>query len=180
MRKRHLTGYIGVTCHTTSKYLASRAPSPPLSLLFTHLPVHRYIHKLCFHSLLLYPMAQDTSVHCSPLIFNLLIEPLTERIRSHPTITGSPLHDGSHNINLFADDIILFLTFPASSLPHAYVTLKEFRQISFYKANFTKSYIFGLVLSPSLQSQLKSSFPYTWSKSSILYLALQLRSPDPL
>lgn len=117
----------------------------------------------------------------SPSIFNLLIEPLAERVRTHPNISGFSIQGQSHNINLFADDIILFLSSPDISLLHAHDTLNEFSKISYYKVNFTKSIILDFGITPSLKSQLLTSYPYTWSNSSITYLGLTLtKNPQDL
>lgn len=43
-------------------------------------------------------------------IFNPMIEPLAEAIRSQPLISGFHTQSTSHVINLFADDVILTLT----------------------------------------------------------------------
>lgn len=74
-------------------------------------------------------MSNGTRQGCplSPSIFNLLIEPLAEKIRAHPKISGFSLQDNSHNINLFADYITLFITAPSQSLPHAHGILNSFR-----------------------------------------------------
>lgn len=63
-----------------------------------------------------FAMSNTTRQGCplSPTIFNLMIEPLTEKIRSHPAITGFTFRDSVHKINLFAGDIVLFLTKPES------------------------------------------------------------------
>lgn len=95
----------------------------------------------------------------SPPIFNLLIKPLAEKIRTHPDIKGFSLQDECHSINLFADDIILFITSPYKSLPHAHNILNGFSRISYYKVNYPKSIILLINLPPSLQSHLKASFP---------------------
>lgn len=77
----------------------------------------------------------------SPLIFNMLIEPLTEHVRSNPLLTGVTIGKTSHKISLFADDVILVLTNPNSSLPEAQKLLDWFGRISYYKLNVTKSHI---------------------------------------
>lgn len=53
-----------------------------------------------------------------PLLFVLALEPLAEAIRSHPDIKGIEVADCPHNFFLFADDILLTLTFPRISLPN--------------------------------------------------------------
>lgn len=77
----------------------------------------------------------------SPTIFNLMIEPLVESIRSHPLITGYKFQDRSHIIDLFVGDVILMFTNPLVSLPHAHGLLSEFGLLSYYKVNFIKSLI---------------------------------------
>lgn len=123
-----------------------------------------------------FSIANGTRQGCplSPSIFNRLIEPLAEKVRAHPGIPGFSLQGKSHNINLFADDIILFLTSPCTSLLQSHDILNKCIQISYYKVNFKKSLILGLKLSSHLQSHLQNAFPYTWNKSSIPYLGLQI------
>lgn len=67
----------------------------------------------------------------SPLIFNLLMEPLAIYIRNHPDIKGFPAGDTVHTISLFADDIIMIMTEVHSSLPAAHETLDIFNHISY-------------------------------------------------
>lgn len=66
----------------------------------------------------------------SPFIFNLLIEPLAIYIRSHPGIRGFPVHNSTHAISLFADDIIMILTDAESSLASAHLALDLFNKLS--------------------------------------------------
>lgn len=66
----------------------------------------------------------------SPMIFNLMIEPLAKAIRSNPLITGFKFQDSTHKIKRFTDDIIILLTNPDCSLPQAFWILTEFSYIS--------------------------------------------------
>lgn len=52
----------------------------------------------------------------SPLIFSLMMEPLAETIRTCDAISGIDIGGYPHKIGLFADDVVLTLTSPASSL----------------------------------------------------------------
>lgn len=58
-----------------------------------------------------------------------MIEPLVERMQSHPLIGRFLFRDRPHVINLFADDIILMLTNPHISLPQDHDILTEYSKI---------------------------------------------------
>lgn len=73
----------------------------------------------------------------SPLIFNLLMEPLATHIRAHPSTSGIRIGNTSHKISLFADDVILILTNPASSLAEVQKMLTWFSEISYYKVSIS-------------------------------------------
>lgn len=73
----------------------------------------------------------------SPLIFNLLIEPLESYIHDHPQITGYNCHNSAQTISLFADDVILMLMDVETSLASVHQVLKMFNGISYYKVNNT-------------------------------------------
>lgn len=53
----------------------------------------------------------------SPLLFAISIKPLAERIRSDPSIHGITAGGVTHKISLYADDIILYISNPLSSIP---------------------------------------------------------------
>lgn len=52
----------------------------------------------------------------SPLLFALVIEPLAEIIRLNISITGIHTDQRVHTILLYADDVLLFLSNPESSV----------------------------------------------------------------
>lgn len=84
-----------------------------------------------------FDIANGTGQGCplSPLIFNLLIEPLACYIRNHLQISGFSTHNSSHVISLFADDVILMLTDVEKSLALIHQVLQMFSRISYYKVN---------------------------------------------
>lgn len=112
----------------------------------------------------------------SPIIFSLVIEPLAESIRANDKIEGIKVGSVNHKIGLFADDIILSLSNPATSLPIVKTLLHKFGQISFYKVNTTKSYALSLYISNENKSRLENIFPCNWDPPSITYLGVQLTS----
>lgn len=88
----------------------------------------------------------------SPLVFNLVMEPLAEHIRSNAKISGITIGKRVHKISLFVDDMILILTNPSLSLQEVQKTLHWFGEVSYYKVNSTKSHILDL----SLQNHTKN------------------------
>lgn len=106
----------------------------------------------------------------SPLIFNLLMEPLAIYIRTHPHIKGFPSGEGCHTISLFTDDIILIMTDVESSLAAAHETLAMFNHISYYKVSDSKSHILGLGINQTLQTKQEMQYTYSWNTISRYHL----------
>lgn len=72
------------------------------------------------------------------------MEPLAEHIRTNTKISGVTIGNQAHKISIFADNVILMLTSPSSSLHEVQKLLTWFGEISYYKANATKSSILDL------------------------------------
>lgn len=110
----------------------------------------------------------------SPLIFDLVMEPLAEAIRSHPEIKGVTIDTGQHKISLFADDVILAHSEVERSLPKVTELLELYGSLTYYKVNTSKSLILDFFLAPRLKQRLKTEFPYSWQESHIPYLGIWL------
>lgn len=110
----------------------------------------------------------------SPLIFNLSIEPLAAAIRSHPDIHGIHIASKEHVINLFADDVLLFLFYPKQSLPALSHLLHSFSTISYYKVNTLKSQLLDWYIDPVTRTFLSEKFPFQWNNLEINYLGIKI------
>lgn len=73
---------------------------------------------------------------------------LATSIRQDPDIHGFSINNCKHILNLFADDVILMLMNPVSSLENVSCLLQRYGMVCYYKVNDTKSYILDLGVSP--------------------------------
>ncbi len=79
-----------------------------------------------------------------PFLFTIFIEPLAAAIRQNNNITGIQTPNAHHKISLYANDILLFLENPHSSLPETIKLIDSFSRISNYSINWHKSSILPL------------------------------------
>ena len=154
MQRRRLTESIGLTSSRFWRVLAFR---DEYSLPYSNPSARVYSSNLLskpFH------ITNGTRQGCplSPLVFNLMMEPLAEHIRSNPAITGITIGSQTHKISLFADNVILMLTNPSHSLPEIQKVLSWFGEVSFYKANASKSQILDLRVDPITSNLLQHQF----------------------
>ena len=78
----------------------------------------------------------------------------------------------SVELALYADDVILFLTQPESSVPTLISTIQLFGKFSGYKINFDKSE--ALPLGNFGDKGTIPNFPFKWSDSGFTYLGVKI------
>ena len=71
----------------------------------------------------------------SPLLLTLFVEPLAVAIRDDFNIKGVMAGGQMHKMFLYADDILLILSDPASSIPGVMDIIENFSKMSGYKIN---------------------------------------------
>jgi len=108
----------------------------------------------------------------SPLLFALAIEPLAIAIRSNTFITGIKFGTNEHKLSLYADDLLLYITDPQSSLPPLLKCLKEYSAASGYTLNYTKSEILPLNIQDNNIRTLTD--PLKWCSVGFKYLGIQI------
>ena len=109
----------------------------------------------------------------SPLLFAIAIEPFAQSIRQSPTISGVVVGEREHRINLYADDVLLFLTQPDLSVPAVMDVISKFGSFSGYKINFSKSEAMPLGSLKNIPSA-PDPFPFRWSPNGFVYLGVHI------
>ena len=67
------------------------------------------------------------------------MEPLAEAIRVAPALQGMLIGDVHHKISLYADDVLIFISSPETSITSLINIIELFSEFSGYKINLTKS-----------------------------------------
>ena len=89
----------------------------------------------------LFPLHRGPRQGCplSPLLFALAVEPLAIWLRSENGFEGITHHGQLQKISFYADDLLLYVSNPASSLPIILDIIEKFGKYSGYKLNLGKS-----------------------------------------
>uniref|UniRef100_A0A8C5P7M4 Reverse transcriptase domain-containing protein n=1 Tax=Leptobrachium leishanense TaxID=445787 RepID=A0A8C5P7M4_9ANUR len=125
-----------------------------------------------------FPIYNGTRQGCplSPLLFALTLEPLLTHIRFSPDIKGITVQGESFKVSAYADDVLLTLTSPESSLTATTALLSRFSNVSGYKVNLDKSIILPFHLSRTGIQDLIARFGFKIASTSIPYLGIHLPS----
>uniref|UniRef100_A0A8P4GAF8 Reverse transcriptase domain-containing protein n=1 Tax=Dicentrarchus labrax TaxID=13489 RepID=A0A8P4GAF8_DICLA len=106
----------------------------------------------------------------SPLLFAMAIEPLAVGLRSEERFEGISRQRAIHKLSLYADDLLLYVSNPTTSLPIVLNILKQFGQLSGYKLNFGKSELFSI---NNLPGRLPDNIaPFKWVDEGFKYLGV--------
>lgn len=121
-----------------------------------------------------FPLCRGTRQGCplSPLLFAVAIEPLAIALRKNNGFKGIIRGGVEHKVSLYADDLLLFVRDPMSSIDHILSLLNYFGRLSGYKLNIHKTECFPVnQLANKLQS---SSLPFRFSGTGFRYLGVNI------
>lgn len=108
----------------------------------------------------------------SPLLFAIFIEALSQGITQDNSITGIKMLGREHKISLFADDILIYLSHPETSILKLMSFLDVFGAVSGYKLNIQKTQILSFNYMPS--QNISSTFQFNWDPEYMRYLGVNL------
>uniref|UniRef100_A0A8C5LVA2 Reverse transcriptase domain-containing protein n=1 Tax=Leptobrachium leishanense TaxID=445787 RepID=A0A8C5LVA2_9ANUR len=112
----------------------------------------------------------------SPALFALFLELLLHAIKLNPSVTGLNVGDAQYKLSAYADDVLLSLTNPGTSLPAVLKELENFSLLSSYKINVDKSEALPVALPTSDRLALTSLTSIKIVSSTITYLGIRLTS----
>lgn len=95
-------------------------------------------------------------------------------IRTSSDIKGIEVAGHHYKLNLFADDALLVLTQPLTSLPNMWKLLNSFGDISGLKVNNAKSKALNISLGLDMRKELQKHFQFKWEQSKLKYLGMYL------
>lgn len=119
-----------------------------------------------------FPLFRGTRQGCplSPLLFALAIEPLSAALKLAEGFQGLKRGGIEHRVSLYADDLLLYVCDPLTSIPHILSILNTFGTISGYKLNISKSECFPI--NQLAQEISQSSIPFKISNTGMKYLGV--------
>lgn len=121
-----------------------------------------------------FPLKRGTRQGCplSPLLFAIAIEPLAIWLRSEQNFVGITRQSTLHKVSLYADDLLLYISDPAKSIPKILEILEQFGTYSGYKLNLQKSELLPI---NTLAKQLPHTLvPFKWVDHTIHYLGISI------
>lgn len=121
-----------------------------------------------------FPLHRGTRQGCplSPLLFAIAIEPLAIWLRQEGGFEGITRAGKAHKLSLYADDLLLYMSNPATSLPVVLDIFNKFGSYSGYKLNLHKSELFPI---NSLAKNIPPSFfPFKYASDGFKYLGVHI------
>lgn len=126
-----------------------------------------------------FPLGRGTRQGCplSPLLFALAIEPLAIALRHCKDFKGIQRKDLEFKTSLYADDLLLYVSNPTSSITYILDTLNQFGKISGYKLNLQKSEL--LPLNSKADEIPSNLFPFKRVQNGLKYLGIEVTRSFP-
>ncbi|XP_075209466.1 UDP-N-acetylglucosamine transporter TMEM241 isoform X1 [Anomaloglossus baeobatrachus] len=110
----------------------------------------------------------------SPLLYVIVMEHLANAIRKNEDIQGIRCGSVHHKAALYADDLLLYVSQPHTSLPSLMKELERFGHLSNFRVNFSKSEALNISLPQPEVSRIASNFPFKWKTEAVKYLGVYI------
>ncbi|KAM8960503.1 LOW QUALITY PROTEIN: uncharacterized protein RCH25_036216 [Pelodytes ibericus] len=112
----------------------------------------------------------------SPLLYVLSLEPLATILRQNKNITGLQFNNYETKLSLYANDVVVFLTKPLTSLSHFMTEIEQYSAISNYKINWNKTTVQALHTDPNTINKIREEYMLDISRKTFDYLGIKI--PD--
>lgn len=108
----------------------------------------------------------------SPIFFDLAIKPLAIALCANKDVSGIWRGKTEHKVSLYADDLVLFISKPTTSLPPALSFFNQFGELSGYKLNLTKCELFPI--NQRAQALDTTNLPFKIETNKFSYLGISV------
>lgn len=108
----------------------------------------------------------------SPLLFDISIEPLAQLIRDDDTIKGLTINGDQQKLSFYADNVLLYLSDPVTSIPPLKDLISKFGYFSGYKVNLDKT--MAMDIGCGILETIKLQSGFSWPKDGIKNLGIQI------
>jgi hypothetical protein len=110
----------------------------------------------------------------SPYPFNIVLEVLARAIRQQKEIKGIQIGKEEVKISLFADDMIVYISYPETSTRELLNLINSFSAVAGYKINSNKSMAFLYKKDKRAEKEIRETTPITIVTNKIKYLGVTL------
>lgn len=81
-----------------------------------------------------------------------------------------------HKLSLYADDLLVYIQHPHTSLPSLMHEFHRFGEFSYFKLNMSKKEALNISLPTTTLAQVQTNFPFQWGSRGISYLGITIPS----
>ncbi|KAM8971953.1 thioredoxin domain-containing protein 15 [Pelodytes ibericus] len=113
----------------------------------------------------------------APMLYILTLEPLAAKVRQNRNIKGIRVNDQELKVCMYADDVVVTLTDPETSLVQFMKEVDQYSKLSNYKLNLSKSQALTININEATKRRMANVFPFDWTNQGFTYLGIYL-TPD--
>lgn len=114
----------------------------------------------------------------SPVLFSIAMDALSIALKSSSCFTGIVRGSVEHQVSLYADDILLYVTDPVSCVDNILQMLTIFGLFSGYKLNMSKNECFPV--NKTARQISSKTLPFRLAHNSFYYLGINISHSLPV